>query len=99
MVRIWALVQVRSENSGAKAARMATISGSRSMGASPGAMARIPPSILVYDPMDQPVNMAKVELMPFDSYYKERRRLLRRGRAVRELARSVRRVEHSFTKR
>src|SRR5512135_1166460 len=30
--RIWALVQVRSENSGAKVARVATISGGRSTG-------------------------------------------------------------------
>src|SRR3954452_24146474 len=30
--RVWALIQVRSENCGAKAARMATISGGRSTG-------------------------------------------------------------------
>src|SRR5512135_3315904 len=32
MARVWALIQVRSENSGAKAARVATISGGRSTG-------------------------------------------------------------------
>src|SRR5512135_2501612 len=59
--RNWALTQVRLENSGAKAAKEATISGGRSTAVVPGAMARQSPSILVNARLEMPVNSAKVE--------------------------------------
>src|SRR5512135_1834325 len=61
MARSWALVQTRSENNGAKVARMATISGGRSTGVISRPTACVPPSILVKDPRGLPANLAKVE--------------------------------------
>src|SRR4051812_44521518 len=61
MARSWALVQTRSENNGAKVARMATISGGGSTGDVSRRMACVLPSILVNDPLGLPANLAKVE--------------------------------------
>src|SRR5512135_1337313 len=61
MARSWALVQTRSENNGAKVARMATISGGRSTGVISRPTVCVPSSILVKDPRGLPANLAKVE--------------------------------------
>src|SRR5512147_1809587 len=59
--RVWALIQTRSENSGAKAARMATISGGRSTGVVSRADGLCSTIDRGHAPLDLPVNLAKVE--------------------------------------
>src|SRR5512144_1293138 len=73
--RVWALIQTRSENSGAKAARMATISGGRSTGVVSRADGLCSTIDRGHAPLDLPVNLAKVKC-------EMRHSLMRRQRVV-----------------